>query len=163
MPVVWEIRTFRTNMLPPFSELRTWYRYADAECSSWHVGACLPNVSQAKFWFYSLFCCLCCRPASSEGKCMCFWRWLYVVSMVSGGGRKKNIFQITRVRFYDLCVVISVSAAHVLALQGSALITPPVSPPLPQNLYCPFQSRRSLSLPVLSPWLAMILFVTARW
>jgi hypothetical protein len=57
---------------------------------------------------------------------------LYVVSMVSGGGRKKNIFQITRVRFYDLCVVISVSAAHVLALQGSALITPPVPPPFPR-------------------------------
>jgi hypothetical protein len=70
--------------------------------------------------------------------------------MVSGGGRNKNIFQLTRVRFYDLCVVISVSAAHVLALQGSALITPPVVIFF-QNLYCSFRSCRSVSLPVLSP------------
>ena len=46
--------------------------------------------------------------------------------MVSGGGRNNNIFEITRVRFYDLCVVISVSAAHVQALQGRALITAPI-------------------------------------
>jgi hypothetical protein len=121
---------------------------------------CLPNIYEAKIWFYFLFRCPRCRSASSEGKCMCFWRWLYVVSMVSGGGRNENIFQITRVRFYDLCVVISVSAAHVLALQGSALITLPF---FLKNLYSSFRSCRSLSLLVLlSPWLAMIFSMTVR-
>ena len=105
---------------------------------------CLPNISEAKIWFYFLFCCPWCRSASFEGKCMCFWRWLYVVSMVSGGGRNENIFQITRVRFYDMCVVISVSAAHVLALQGSALITLPVFFSF-QNFYSSFRSCRSVS------------------